>query len=195
MPGGVEGGLIIPLSDSGRRIGDMEPGVQKREVEDLMASPAVRKKVSIIRLQMVRESRSLYGMGCLTGPKEAVELVHPLFDLADREIVAVVSVSTKMEPVAVEIAAVGGLDSCIVDVKNLFKHALLSNAGGIMLFHCHPSGYPEPSEADRLLTERVANAGGILGIPLKDHVIIGDNRFFSFREEGLLKDAEESMER
>lgn len=151
----------------------------------MMKRPIPRKKIGIIRLQMVKES-SLYGMKRFTQPWEAVELVKPLFDMADREMAVVMSLSTKLEPLALEIAAVGGINVCNVDVRDIFKHSLLNNAAYIVCFHNHPSGDPEPSRADRLMTRRLEDGGGLLGIPLIDHIIIGDSGYYSFREKGLI---------
>lgn len=102
-------------------------------------------------LQMVKEEKSLYGLGPLSGPWQAAELVRPLFYGSDREMVAVLSLDARNRPAAAETVAVGGLDSVAVDVRNLFKHALLNNAKGIMIFHNHPSGDAEPSGEDRAL--------------------------------------------
>lgn len=55
-----------------------------------------------------------------------------------------------------------------------------------MLLHNHPSGDPEPSDSDIKVTKRVEKSGTLLGITLADHIIIGDNRYISFREKGLL---------
>lgn len=90
------------------------------------------KQVGIIHLEMVREKRSLYGMEKLDTPESAVQMAAPLFERADREMVAVLSLSLKMEPLAAEIVAVGGLGACYVDIKNIFKHALISNAGYVV---------------------------------------------------------------
>ena len=88
---------------------------------------------------------------------------------------------------AVEIVAVGGVDSCAVDVKNIFKHALLNNASYIICFHNHPSGYTLPSREDEKFTERLVTAGRILNLPMIDHIIVGDDDFYSFRENGKLE--------
>ena len=60
---------------------------------------------------------------------------------------------------------------------------MLSNAAGIILFHNHPSGEPEPSKEDIQMTVRVKKAGELLGIALQDHIIIGEDRYYSFREQ------------
>lgn len=142
-------------------------------------------QVSIVRLQMVKESRHLYGMGAVSEPGEVARMVRPLFEGADRELLVVLSMDQRNKPVAAEVVAVGGLNQCVVDIRNLFKHAILANAAGIFLFHSHPSGEAVPSREDRAVTERASQAGEILGIPLVDHIILGDGQYFSFREERL----------
>ena len=142
-------------------------------------------QVSIVRLQMVKESRHLYGMGAVSEPGEAARMVRPLFEGADRELLVVLSMDQRNKPVAAEVVAVGGLSECVVDIRNLFKHAILANAAGIFLFHSHPSGEAVPSREDRAVTERASQPGEILGIPLVDHIILGDGQYFSFREERL----------
>lgn len=163
----------------------MKKQSQAEQLEGMMKRPIPKKRVGIIHLQMIRNGRSLYGMDRFTNPKEAAEMVQPLFELSDREIMLVVSLDTKMTPLAAEIAAVGGVDMCSVDVRNIFKHSLLNNAAYVICFHNHPSGDVVPSFDDRRMTKRIAEAGIILGIPLVDHIITGGNAFFSFKEHDI----------
>lgn len=159
---------------------------KEKEIREMMKHPAQGKKVGIVHLHMVREERGLYGMKQFTSPREIVGMVRPLLMLSDREMVVVLSLSAQMEPLALEIAAVGGVDSCYVDIKSIFKHALLSNAVNIICFHNHPSGDPDPSEEDYQITRRIRKAGGLLGISLTDHIVIGSEGYYSFREQGIL---------
>lgn len=163
----------------------MEKQTKEQAMMSMMKRPIPKKKIGIVRLQMVKES-SLYGMRRFTDPGDAVELVKPLFNMADREMAVVMSLSTKLEPLALEIAAVGGLNTCSVDVRDIFKHSLLNNAAYVICFHNHPSGDPKPSREDKLLTGRIEDGGKILGIPLIDHIILGEDGFYSFRENGLI---------
>ncbi|SEU22780.1 JAB domain-containing protein [Enterocloster lavalensis] len=101
--------------------------------------------------------------------------------------VLVLSLNTKLEPQAIEIAAVGGLNSCVVDVKNIFKHSNLNNAAYVACIHNHPSGDAEPSREDVLLTQKISAAGKILGLPLLDHIIVGEYGYYSFKEQGKLE--------
>ncbi len=80
----------------------------------------------------------------------------------------------------------GTVNWTIVSIRDLFVAALRARAVGIIIIHNHPSGDPTPSHEDVLLTERVHEAGELLEIHLLDHIIIGDRRYASFSEEGLL---------
>ena len=80
----------------------------------------------------------------------------------------------------------GGITGTIVDVRVLFKMALEHYATSIIVAHNHPTGNLKPSDADLKITRNIKNAGEILDIKLTDHLIIGENAFFSFQDEGLL---------
>lgn len=77
----------------------------------------------------------------------------------------------------------GILNGSLVHPREVFAAAVAGRAAAVILVHNHPSGDPAPSREDREITERIREAGGILGIPVLDHVIIGDCTFYSFREE------------
>ncbi|GLB30042.1 hypothetical protein LAD12857_19650 [Lacrimispora amygdalina] len=160
----------------------MKSSSQKEQLENMMKKPFPKRRVEVIRLLMVKEGRMLYGMHRFSKPEEAVDMVRPLFVMADREMIIVMSLNTRLEPLAVEIVAVGGLTACSVDSRDIFKHAVLNNAAFIVCFHNHPTGDPSPSQQDRQITTRLEKAGRILGIPLIDHIIIGEDDFYSFRE-------------
>ena len=163
-------------------------------IEDMMRRPIPRKKVGLVRLQMVKEGRALYGMNRMTDPVKAVEMVSPLFAMADREMMLVLSLNTRLEPMALEIAAVGSLNVCCIDCRDIFKHAILNNAAFIMSLHNHPTGNPEPREEDRKITARMEECGRMLGIPMIDHIIFGeDSLYYSFKEQGRSKYSDEEV--
>lgn len=85
-----------------------------------------------------------------------------------------------------ETISVGTVTNSLVSPREIFIIAMEYRAAHIVLLHNHPSGDPTPSEADLAVTRRVAEGGRILEIVLADHIIIGDNRYISFRENGLL---------
>lgn len=82
--------------------------------------------------------------------------------------------------------SIGTATNALVSPREIFLKALEHGAVYIVLLHNHPSGDPEPSDSDFRVTKRVADSGALLGITLADHIIIGDNRYISFREKGLL---------
>lgn len=79
----------------------------------------------------------------------------------------------------------GTLDTSVVHAREVFRAAVLESAAAVILVHNHPSGDPTPSPADRAVTRQLAEAGRTLGIPVLDHVIIGDGSYVSFVEAGL----------
>ena len=80
----------------------------------------------------------------------------------------------------------GTVNSTVVSPRELFIEALEKNAVSIIMLHNHPSGDPTPSQSDILLTQRVKDAGDLIGIELLDHIIIGNNCYVSFAEQGLM---------
>jgi len=80
----------------------------------------------------------------------------------------------------------GGISGTIIDPKLVFQSALLSNSSSIILFHNHPSGNINPSESDVAITIKIAKAGRFLDINLLDHIIITENEYYSFADDGRL---------
>jgi len=80
----------------------------------------------------------------------------------------------------------GGISGTVVDPKAIFQAALLTNASNIILAHNHPSGTLIPSEADEMITKKIKAAGEFLEIQVLDHLILGDDSFFSFADEGRM---------
>lgn len=80
----------------------------------------------------------------------------------------------------------GTVNSSVADPRDIFIKALKCQAVSIILIHNHPSGNPSPSREDILLTRRISEAGNIIGVKLNDHIVLGDNCYFSFREKGII---------
>ena len=92
---------------------------------------------------------------------------------------------TKNHLLGEEMVFKGTVNGSLANPREIFLTAVSYHAVGILLVHNHPSGDPSPSRADLDFTERVRRAGDILGIPLIDHLIIGDHQFLSFRQQGI----------
>jgi len=82
--------------------------------------------------------------------------------------------------------AKGGMTGTIIDTRVIFQVALKSNATSIMMAHNHPSGNLQPSDADIKITKQIKQAGNILDIPLIDHIILTEESYLSFADEGIL---------
>ncbi|MEW6447458.1 MAG: DNA repair protein RadC [Bacillota bacterium] len=156
--------------------------------ERLFGAPEAKSRArsfSWVSVKLVREGRAGYATP-VTGPAAACEAVRPLLEDRDREAVVVLLLDAKHRVNAAHVVAVGTLNSCTVHPREVFKAAVLANAAGIIAAHNHPSGDPTPSREDRDLALKLKYAGDILGIRLLDFLVIGDGRYVSFRQEGLL---------
>ncbi len=106
--------------------------------------------------------------------------------LLPQEQFRVLMLNARHRVLRVETPFVGGQSSVEVHPREVFRRAVEAGAAGIVAVHNHPSGDPTPSRVDRRLTHRLEDAGQVLGIPLLDHVIIGQGRYVSFRESGFM---------
>jgi len=119
-------------------------------------------------------------------PADVAALVGPDMRYLDREHFRVVLLNTRHDVLAVEDVAVGGLNSAIIHPREVFKAAIRWSAAAVILVHNHPSGDPEPSGDDLRITARLRDAGRVVGIEVLDHVVVGDGRYVSLRERGVL---------
>ncbi len=119
-------------------------------------------------------------------PADVAALVMEEMRYLDREHFRVVGLNTKNQVIAVDQVSVGSLNASLVHPREVFKPMIARSAAAVVLLHNHPSGDPAPSREDIQITQRLAEAGRILGIEVLDHVVIGDNRHVSMKERGLL---------
>lgn len=138
-------------------------------------------------IRLVRERRQGYGsLRTLRTPQDIFNAFHERFATLDREEFLAVILDGRNRIIGFNVISVGTLTSSLVHPREVFKPAILASAAALVLVHNHPSGDPEPSAEDRALTRRLVEAGEMLGIRILDHVVIGDDRFRSFSEEGLM---------
>lgn len=117
----------------------------------------------------------------------ARDILAPLFDGLDREQCVVMVLDAKHKVIGINVVSVGSLHVSIVRPREVFKPAILLNAAAVIVAHNHPSGDTTPSEEDHALTKRLQEAGKCLGIPLLDHLVLGESgNFFSFADRGFL---------
>ncbi|GAB7306666.1 RadC family protein [Enterococcus gallinarum] len=103
-----------------------------------------------------------------------------------QENLVLLCLDTKNNVTCYSIVHRGTINQSIVHPRDIFQRAILSNATRILLAHNHPSGNPTPSEADNIVTKRIEQAGELMGIPLLDHIIVGYDEYFSYKENSML---------
>lgn len=110
----------------------------------------------------------------------------PLYGGYRVERFGVVLLDAKNRLIKTAILSVGSLDTSIAHPREIFREAAIASAAGVVVFHNHPSGDPQPSVDDIVLTQRLKTAGQLMGIELLDHIILGEGRWFSFRDASVL---------
>ena len=118
----------------------------------------------------------------LSAPREVAAYLLPRYGASPVERFGIVSLSTKHRVLRTETVSTGTLDTSLVHPREVFRMASTHRAAAIVLFHNHPSGDPTPSVDDVALTERLQQAGSLMGIEVLDHVILADTRYSSFKE-------------
>lgn len=122
----------------------------------------------------------------ISSPMEGAQYLMGKLRHETHEKFLVMLLNTKNRIIKIEQISEGSLNSAIVHPREVFALAIVARAACILVGHNHPSGDPRPSGEDRSLTRALVQTGGIIGIPLLDHVIIGDGRYYSFKEQGEL---------
>ena len=122
----------------------------------------------------------------LLSPHQTAAFLMPSFSGRAVEQFGLVLLDTKYRVLRTALVALGTLNATIVEPRDVFREAVRGAASAVVVFHNHPSGDPHPSPDDVELTARLQASGILLGIDLIDHVILGDARYFSFKEMGLL---------
>jgi DNA repair protein RadC len=145
-------------------------------------------RVPVYRVALVRETALLAPAPRLQSAVHAAALLRQYPGAVDREHFVVMLLDRKNAPIGLNTVSIGSLTASVVHMREVFKPAILANAAAILCGHNHPSGDPAPSREDRALTQRLVDAGKLLGMPLVDHVVLGDGTtaFFSFADQGLL---------
>ena len=122
----------------------------------------------------------------ITSPEIVASILMNELKDETQEFIKTLILNTQNELMRIVTITKGSSNSSYVEIKDIFKDAIKSNASKIILVHNHPSGQVDPSEADIALTERVKIAGELLSIELVDHIIIGNGVFTSLKRKNLM---------
>lgn len=143
-------------------------------------------RIPAVRIALVRERTIASSLRVIRSPEDAALILREVIGDRDRETFTVLLLDTKNRVVAVHVASIGSLDSAPVHPREIFKAAILANVKAVILGHNHPSGDPEPSQNDIHVTRKLAEAGKLLGVPVLDHIIVGDGVHVSLRARGII---------
>jgi DNA repair protein RadC len=121
----------------------------------------------------------------INDPQRAAEYLLPRFGSGDVERLGIALLDSKLRVLRTCVIVSGMSDALVVEPREVFREATRGGAAAIVVFHNHPSGDPTPSPDDVSLTRRLAAAGALLGIDVVDHVILGETRYYSFKEAGF----------
>lgn len=153
-----------------------------------MQTETVRLRKLTVRYSVRKDSegRSVKVGRALSSPKDAASTFMTLLQDEPAEVFAMLCLSTKHRVIAYHEVSRGTLDSTLVHPREVFKAAILANANAIVVCHCHPSGDPSPTLDDLEVTRRLVATGDLLGIAVLDHIVVGDGRYYSFKEGGRM---------
>ena len=147
-------------------------------------------RINIVKCELVKEKSLNYQTenSCIKSPQDVYKVSTDVLKLqnASEEYFYIAMLDTKNKINGIAQISHGSLNSTIVHPREVFKLAVLANASGIVFIHNHPSGDPTPSREDIETTSRLIQSGDILGIKVLDHIIVGDGRYASLKEQGLI---------
>ncbi|MED5052580.1 JAB domain-containing protein [Anoxybacillus rupiensis] len=143
---------------------------------------AVYEIVSI--KQVIKKRKAKHLLQLITSPEIAAAVARKEIGNEDREVFLVIVLNTKNEIAAIHRCHVGSLNASVVHPREVFKAAILNNGSSIIVAHNHPSQNTTPSREDLEVTKRLVTVGQMIGIEVLDHLVVSENSYFSFKENG-----------
>lgn len=122
----------------------------------------------------------------IRSPQDAADLLMPHLQGEPQEHFKCLLMNGKNEVLKTRTVTIGSLDASLITPRDLFREAISANCAGVIIAHNHPSGDPTPSQEDINVSKRLIQAGQVVGIEVLDHLIIGDGRWISLKERGLI---------
>lgn len=160
---------------------------QLMEIKGIGRVKAIQIKALLEISKRISTSTSYYSRIIVKTPGDASKLLMEEMRYLKKEIFKGILLNTKNHVEKIIDISIGSLNASIVHPREAFSEAVKSGISSVVFIHNHPSGDPEPSMEDIETTNRLVEAGKILGIKLLDHIIIGDGRFTSLKEKGWIE--------
>lgn len=155
------------------------------QIKGVGPAKAVQLKAGIELGQRLSQSR-LPSSPTIRSPRDAADLLMEQLRYLQKEHFVCLFLNTKNHVIAQETLSMGSLNAAIVHPREVFRAAIKCSSASLICAHNHPSGDPTPSPEDIKLTKRLLEAGEIVGIEVLDHVVIGDGKFVSLKEQGFI---------
>ena len=170
-------------------VGNDFNGLAKRSIKDLMKYKGVgeAKAISIsatLEIAMRKFTLEKNLNPEIRSSKDCFNQLKSIFEDLQHEEFYVICLNRANRIIAVEQISKGGISGTVADGKIIFKKALENNSSALILAHNHPSGQLKPSEADKRLTKQMSGFGKMIDMQVLDHLIIAENSYFSFADEG-----------
>ncbi len=142
--------------------------------------------VAALELGRRRHSGSLLEKTIVSNSREVAEYLRTMLKDHPHEVFAVIFLNRANKIKSYELISSGGLTGTVADPRIILKKAIEKEASSIILCHNHPSGNLRPSQADKQLTEKIKQAASYIDVSLLDHIIVSEEGYFSFADEGIL---------
>lgn len=180
--------LIYEITNNRQIVSDIERNNGDIDLEKLFASLTPgRKKVAVAAVEMYKRQQSQQvERRQILSSKDVYELMQPLIGGLRNEEFWIVAINNASRIIKKVQVSVGGIDQTSADVRLIMRVLIDTGASQFAAVHNHPSGNPKPSNDDRKLTEQLKKAVEIFNIRMMDHVIVTDNGYYSFCDEGML---------
>ena len=185
--GGKKGNVLTIAQNLLAKFGNLneikEASIEElKEVDGIGFATACKLKAALKLGEKALTKHKRYGHK-ITSPEDVFQLLKNEIGNKKKEHFRILSLTTRKQLINIDKVSTGSLDSSIAHPREVFQPAIENSAASIILVHNHPSGDPTPSNDDIKLTERLIEAGKLLGIDVDDHVIITDESFVSLRSE------------
>jgi DNA repair protein RadC len=180
--------LIYEITNSRQIVSDVERDSGEIDLDKLFASLTPgRKKVAIAAVEMYKRQQSLQvERRQIFSSKDIYELMQPLIGDLHNEEFWVVSINQSAKVIKKVRISIGGINQTSADIRLIMRVLIETGAVQFTAVHNHPSGNSRPSNEDKRLTEQLKKAAALFNIRMMDHVIITDNGYYSFCDEGMI---------
>lgn len=142
--------------------------------------------IPIVSIKLVKENNCKYSKKDISSSQDVFNLIKDIIKDSDRETYISICLDCKNKPTHINKTFIGTIESVIANPREILKLAITSNSSKIITAHNHPSGDVRPSKSDTKSVELLKKAADIVGIKLIDHIIVGDEKYYSFADENIL---------